>query len=276
MPIVSFWSPENSSQLSTTAAAVAVSAMIPTKCHYKSIVTQTHYSDMSLESSFFNMDKLGNKGSWGIADVGVDALDRLLRSNKLTPENISNYAKPIAKGRLELLYGTFKNDLDSYSRILETFPLILDYASQFYDIVLVDLNKGYDSPEVNQILQKSDLIVLSMSQNFQILKKIFKSMETLKILQEKPIIPVLGRYDRFSKYSERNIARNLFNYKKKIYTLPYNTQFFDACNEGRAMNFFVENIRADIGTDRNGYFISEVSALTDAILESIKPKLTDR
>ncbi len=42
------------------------------------------------------------------------------------------------------------------------------------------------------------------------------------------------------------------------------------------MNFFVENIRADIGTDRNGYFISEVSALTDAILESIKPKLTDR
>ena len=74
----------------------------------------------------------------------------------------------------------------------------------------------------------------------------------------------------------RLIARNLFNYKKKIYTLPYNTQFFDACNEGRAMNFFVENIRADIGTDRNGYFISEVSALTDAILESIKPKLTDR
>ena len=172
MPIVSFWSPENSSQLSTTAAAVAVSAMIPTKCHYKSIVTQTHYSDMPLESSFFNMDKLGNKGSLDIADVGVDALDRLLRSNKLTPENISNYAKPIAKGRLELLYGTFKNDLDSYSRILETFPLILDYASQFYDIVLVDVNKGYDSPEVNQILQKSDLIVLSMSQNFQILKKI--------------------------------------------------------------------------------------------------------
>ena len=42
------------------------------------------------------------------------------------------------------------------------------------------------------------------------------------------------------------------------------------------MNFLVENARADIGTDRNGYFISEVSLLADAILESIKPKLSDK
>lgn len=275
MPIISFWGTENSSQLTTTATTVAVASMIPNKCHYRTVVTQTHYSDMSLESSFFDMDKLGNKGSFDIADIGVDALDRLLRSNKLTPENISNYVKPIMKGRLELLYGTFKNDLDSYARILETFPLILDYTSQYYDIVLVDLNKGYESAEVNQILQKSDLIVLTMNQNLQMLKKIFKSMDTLKILQEKTIIPVLGRYDRFSKYNKKDIARK-FNYKKPIYTIPYNTQFFDASNEGKAINFFAENARADYATDRNGYFISEVSALTDAIIECIKPKLIDR
>ena len=141
MPIISFWGTEDSAQLATTATIGAVAAMLPTKYTYKTLLTQTHYSDMSLESAFFDMDKLGNKGRLDIADTGVDALDRLLRSNKLTPENISNYAKSIAKGRLELLYGSFKNDMDSYSRILETFPLIIDYASQFYDIVLVDLNK---------------------------------------------------------------------------------------------------------------------------------------
>lgn len=275
MPIISFWGTEDSAQLATTATIAAVAAMLPTKYTYKTLLTQTHYSDMSLESAFFDMDKLGNKGRLDIADTGVDALDRLLRSNKLTPENISNYAKSIAKGRLELLYGSFKNDMDSYSRILETFPLIIDYASQFYDIVLVDLNKGYDSAEVNQILQKSDLIVLSMSQNREMLKRIFKSMDTLKILQEKTIIPVLGRYDRFSVYSTKNISRS-FNYKKKIYTLPYNTQFFDACNEGKIMDFIVKNVNADIATDRNGYFLSEVSTLVDAIIESIKPKLIDR
>lgn len=275
MPIISFWGTEDSAQLATTATITAVAAKLPTAYHYKTLVTQTHYSDMSLESAFFNMDKLSNKGSLDISDTGVDALDRLLRSNKLTPENISNYAKSILKGRLELLYGSFKNDVDSYSRILETFPLIIDYASQFYDIVLVDLNKGFDSSEVNQILQKSDLIVLSMSQNRQMLKKIFKSMDTLKILQEKTIIPVLGRYDRFSTYNTKNIARS-YNYKKRIYTIPYNTQFFDSCNEGKALDFFIKNANADIATDRNGFFLFEVSELVDAIIECIKPKLTDR
>ena len=53
MPIISFWSTEDSAQLCTTATAIAITAMLPTKCHYKSIVTQTHYNDMSLESAFF-------------------------------------------------------------------------------------------------------------------------------------------------------------------------------------------------------------------------------
>ena len=64
--------------------------------------------------------------------------------------------------------------------------------------------------------------------------------------------------------------------KKKIYTIPYNTQFFDACNQGNAARFFIENANADMGTDRNGFFISEVANLTDAIIEAIKPKMVDR
>ena len=275
MPIVSFWGTEKSAQLATTATAVAVAASIGTKFPYRTLVTQTHFADMSLESGFFDMDKLSRKGSLDVSDTGIDALDRLLRSNKLTPENIANYAKLKLRDRLDILFGTFKNDPDSYARILETFPLIVDYASQFYDIVLVDLNKGSDSSEVNPILQKSDLIVLSMSQNREMLKKVFKSMDTLKILQEKPIIPVIGRYDRFSVYGNKNISRT-FNFKKPIYTIPYNTHFFDASNEGRVVDFFAENIRANTETDRNGFFLSEVSRLTDAIIESIKPKLTER
>lgn len=272
MPVVSFWSSEDSAQLCTTATAVAVSMMIASKTKYKTLITQTHYSDLSLEAAFFNPDK---KTKLDTADTGIDALDRLLRSNKLTPENIPNYATQVLRGSLELLYGTFKNDTDSYSRILETIPIIIDYANQFYDIVLVDLNKGYESPEVNAVLQASDAIVFGMSQNKLILKKLFKDMNTLKILQEKPVIPVMGRYDRFASYNQKNIARG-FNYKKRIYTIPYNTQFFDACNEGVATRFFIENANADIATDRNGFFISEVQELANAILETIKPKLTNK
>ena len=275
MPIISFWGTENSAQLSTTATMTAVAAMLPIKHDYKTLMTQTHYGDMSLESAFFNMDKLGNKGSLDIADTGVDALDRLLRSNKLTPEIIPNYAKPIIKGRLELLYGTFKNDKDSYERVLETMPMMVDYSSQLYDLVFVDLNRGYSNAAMTQILQKSDLIVLTMSQKWSVLKKLFKDVEDLKIFKEKPIISVIGRYDRYSKYNTKNIART-FQYKKPIYCIPYNTQFFDACNEGKALEFFAENMNADIATDRNGFFISEVNKIADEILESLSSKLVGR
>lgn len=276
MPIVSFWNPVETAQASTTSTIAAVAAMLPTKCKYRTLITQTHYSDHSLESAFFNMDKMGSKGSLDIADTGVDALDRLLRSNKLMPEGIANYAKPVYKGgRLEILYGTFKNDVDSYSRILETFPLIIDYANQFYDLVLVDLNKGSSNQEVNKILQKSDLIIVTLSQSMLVLKKSFQAINTLKVLQEKSIIPVLGKYDRFSKFADKNITR-AFNYKKKLYTIPYNTQFFDACNDGTLDQFIAANIKADPALDRNGFFMNETSKLVDAILENLSSKLVDR
>lgn len=277
MPIVSFWSTVESTQTSTTSTAVAVANAIATRpdVGYKTLLMQTHYNNFDMETSYYNMSKMSSKGSLDIADTGIDALDRLLRSNKLTPENIPNYAKPILKGKLELLYGTFKNDKDSYERVLETMPMMVDYGNQLYDMVFVDLNRGYGNAAMTQILQKSDLIVLTMSQKTEVLRKLFKDVEDLKIFKEKPIISVIGRYDRFSKYNAKNIART-FNYKKPIYCIPYNTQFFDACNEGKALNFFVENMNADIATDRNGYFISEVNKIADQILDALKSKLVER
>ena len=100
-------------------------------------------------------------------------------------------------------------------------------------------------------------------------------MDTLKILQEKPYIPVIGKYDRFSKYADKNIART-FNYKKKLYTIPYNTQFFDACNEGTLAEFMLKNRKADPAIDRNGFFIGETRKLVDAILKELESKLIDR
>ena len=186
MPIVSFWSTVESTQTSTTSTAVAVANAIATRQNvgYKTLLMQTHFNNFDMETSYYNMSKMSSKGSLDIADTGVDALDRLLRSNKLTPENIPNYAKPVLKGKLELLYGTFKSDKDSYERVLETMPMIVDYANQLYDMVFVDLNRGYSNAAMTQILQKSDLIVLTMSQKTEVLRKLFKDVEDLKIFKE--------------------------------------------------------------------------------------------
>lgn len=279
MPIISFWNPTGEGQTGTTATMVAVANSIATRYpKYKMLLTQTHFSNMKMEASYFNMDKLASKGNLDdITDTGVDALERLLRSNKISPESIQIYSK--LKGTsIEVLYGSFKNDNDSFGRVLETIPFMLDYAVQCYDLVLVDLTKGTSVKEVNDILQKSDLIVVTMNQDKEILKNMLKQFNSLKILQEKTVIPVFARYDRYLAYNARNILRTYdFKFdKKEPYVIPYNSQYFDACNDGKSLEFFIENMNADVATDRNGYFIHEVSKISDKVISILKSKLTDK
>ena len=75
------------------------------------LLTQTHFQSLKMESCYFNMDKMASKGNMDdITDTGIDALERLLRSNKISPESIQIYAKPKAKN-VEVLFGSFKNDI---------------------------------------------------------------------------------------------------------------------------------------------------------------------
>ena len=279
MPIISFWNPTGVAQTGTTAAMVAVANSIATRYpKYKMLLAQTHFSDLKMESSYFNMDKLASKGNLeDITDTGVDALERLLRSNKISPESIQIYSKLKGKS-IEVLYGSFKNDMDSFNRVLETIPFMLEYAVQSYDLVLVDLTKGTSVKEVNDILQKSDLIVVTMNQDKEVLKNMLKQFETLKILQEKPVLPIFSRYDRYLTYNARNVLRT-FNFKfdkREAYVIPYNSQYFDACNDGRSLEFFIENMNADVATERNGYFINEVSKITDRVINMLGDKLSEK
>lgn len=279
MPIISFWNPTGVGQTGTTATMVSLAnAIAITHPRYKLLLTQTHYKNNKLESAYFNMDKMRSKGNLDdITDIGIDALERLLRSNKITPESIKIYSKP--KGNtIEVLYGSFKGDKDSFNRVLETVPFMLEYAVQNYDMVFVDLTSGTDVKEVNDILQKSDIIVVTLNQDKEILNKMLTQFSTLKILQEKPILPIFARYDQFLTYNARNILRT-YNFKfdkREVYTIPYNSQYFDAINDGKALDFFVSHMNSDMATTREGWFISECVKASERLLKMLGNKVSDK
>ncbi|MBR6253572.1 MAG: hypothetical protein IKR04_07050 [Clostridia bacterium] len=279
MPIISFWNPTGVGQTGTTATMVSVANSIAIRNpSYKILLTQTHFSSLKMESAYFNMDRMRSKGNLDdITDIGVDALERLLRSNKITPESIKTYAK--TKGdTIEVLYGSFKGDKDSFRRVLETIPFMLDYAAQCYDMVFVDLTSGLDVKEVDDILKKSDVIVVTLNQDKEILNKMEERFSTLKVLQEKPILPVFARYDQYLAYNSRNILRN-YNFKfdkREVYTIPYNSLYFDALNDGRALDFFIEHYSADPATTREGWMISECAKISDKLLKLLGSKVSDK
>ena len=155
---------------------------------------------------------------------------------------------------------------------------MLDYAAQCYDMVFVDLTSGTDTKEVDDILKKSDVIVVTLNQDKEVLRKMEQKFNSLKILQEKPILPVFSRYDQYLAYNSRNILRN-YNLKfdkREVYTIPYNSLYFDALNDGRALDFFIEHLGADSATTREGWLIAECGKISDRLLKLLGSKVSDK
>ena len=118
------------------------------------------------------------------------------------------------------------------------------------------------------MLTIADLIVVNITQRLKIIDDVIALKEKYPIFNRSNIMYLIGRYDKFSKYSSKNIARYMGE-KKEIATIPYNTLFFEACNEGKIVDYFLRYRRIDT-EDRNAIFISEVNKTCDKIIYKLQ------
>ena len=89
-----------------------------------------------------------------------------------------------------------------------------------------------------------------------------------KLFKKKNNMILIGRYDRFSKYTAKNIARYM-NEKNSICVIPYCTLFFEACNESKVADFFLRLKNID-DSDRNAVFLREVNNASEVIDYKLK------
>jgi len=271
MAQVAFWGSVHG-QVATTANLVATATLIGLEQPLRTLAAHTHWARSTLESAFLK-DATVEGSLVDFSDTGIDALDRLARSGRLTPDVISDYTNPILKDRLDLLTGTTKPDEAMFSNLSDVVQGIFHTAKQFYDLTLLDLNSGKQNELTNRVLQSSDLIIVNLNQNLAVLERFFSKEDWPAVLNDKPFLIVLGQYDPHSKYTAQNIARR-FRYKDPIYTVPYCTGFLDACNDRNVLDFFLRN-RNVTKQQENYFFIQEVRRLTEAILKQGGTRLQD-
>ena len=75
---------------------------------------------------------------------------------------------------------------------------------------------------------------------------------------------LIGRYDKYSKYTIKNITRYMKE-KNKVLTIPYNTLFFEACEEAKVPELFF-NIKSLENDERNSIFVEEVKRTSENII----------
>ncbi len=268
MSIVTFWN-NGKEQTGKTLSLAAICTHLAIEHNYRILVISTGYKDETLDNCFWRPRKMKkNLGLFGpntniAMEEGIAGLTKIMKSNRLSPDNITNYTKIIFKDRLEIL-PTFKGSRTEYEDIRRYYPEIISLANNYYDLVFVDLDKQVQDDISDNILTNSNLIVVNLSQRITSINNFIEIREEKTILKSKKTLLLLGRYDRYSKYNIKNISRYLGE-KNKVSTIPYSTLFFEACEEAEVPDLFLK-LRKTGEDDRNGFFLSEVKRTADNII----------
>ncbi len=273
MSIIAFWS-NGREETAKTLSIAAISTYMAIQHNYKILSVSTTYNDDTLQTCFWRPERqqqtvfpeLGVRKN-DIAS-GVEGLAKAISSNKVTPEIITNYTKIVFKDRLEILLGPSTSSYQEYEKFIPMYTEILKSANKYYDLIFVDLNKGLDKEGILDVLTMADMVVINITQRLKTIDDVIALKEKYPIFNRKNIMYLIGRYDKFSKYSSKNIARYMGE-RKEIATVPYNTLFFEACNEGKIVDYFLRYRRID-SEDRNAIFINEVNKTCDKIIYKLQ------
>ena len=269
MSVVTFWN-SGKEETGKTLAIAAISTYMAIEHNYRILVISTSKDDKTIENCFWKQKKAKkNLGLFGpntniAMEEGVDGLIKIMKSNKLAPENITNYTKIVFKDRLEILQ-SYKGNSEEYKTITDMYPDIINLANNYYDLVLVDLDSNMNSYAVEKILGASNLVVINLSQRLTSIDNFLEIKEKDAMFKSKKTLLLVGRYDKYSKYSIKNISRYM-NEKNIVSTIPYNTLFFEAAEEGKVPDLFLRLRKTVDEDDRNGFFIAEVGRTVENII----------
>lgn len=265
---------EPKNKYGTTSSSIAFATELAIQHNIKVLLISTALNDSLIRDSFWPQKKKNHfslfSGSIKMREVetsGIVGLDRMIRSNKLTPEIITDYAKIVLTNRLEILLGV-EGDENQYNVVKEKYSQIISLANKYYDTVIVDLDNKIGKQTEIDILNTSDIVVALVPQRAKEIERIQKMINEKYILNEQKTIMAIGKYMENTKYNAKNITRNLLKEKEIINTIPYNNLFFEATQEGTVIDLFLNFMRIR-EKDENYNFVQELKNLN----ETIKGKL---
>jgi hypothetical protein len=270
MAIITFWNSRRE-ETGKTLALAAIATYMSIEHNVKNLIVSTTDREDKLKRCFWE-EKKKSKFNLGIfgpnannileKESGVNGLAKMIRSNKITPDIITNYTKVVFKERLEVLLGCEQPGKDD---IMQSYPDIISTADQAYEYVFVDLDYNVPTEVRQKILEKSDIVIMSLSQRLSSIEAFLKKKEQDPLLKSSKTLLLIGRYDKFSKYNSKNITRYLGE-KNQVLTIPYNTLFFEAAEEAGVPDLFLRFRKFIDPEDRNAFFISEIKRVSENII----------
>lgn len=272
MSIVTFWN-GCKEQCGSTSSAIAFATQLAIDHNIKTLLVSTSLNDLLIKEAFFENKKKSLFGNIlrtpqnSVEKGGVEGLDRIIRSNRITPDIITDYTTTILTNRLEILLGMQGNG-EQYDIMKERYAKIITLANQYYDMVIVDLDKRLGKNQT-EILQLSDVVVAVLPQKINQMKKVMEFVDSETLLTKEKTVYAIGKYMANTKYNAKNLTRSIIKQKTLVNTIPYNNLFFEASQEGNIIDLFLNLMRIK-DKDENFEFVKEIKRLIDTVKERIE------
>ncbi len=272
MAVVTFYT-HSKDQAGNTSAAISLATYLGIAKNQRTLLISTSFNDDTIRNAYWEERSKKKSGLFGpnttaMSDNGIEGLDRIIRSNKISPDIITDYTKVALKNRLEILFG-YKGSIEQYKTIQKNYFQIVNLAAKYYDTVVIDIDKELDTKTKIEIINASDIVCAMTRQKIKNLEEILGLIAEGTVLRKNNTLITLGIYDDKSKYNAKNISRNLLRQRDIIDTVPYNTILFEVMQEGDIIDYFIKLLGLK-GRDENKFFIDEIERLYEDINKRIK------
>lgn len=270
MPIITFWNSAKE-QTGQTISAVSLATNMAIQQNIKILLISTSLNDNTMKDCLWN-DKPSMLSSIFGANVnlvnqnGIEGLDRIVRSNKISPDLVKDYTKVVLKGRLEVLLGPTGTE-EQYEELCKQYLEIVLAANQYYNIVIVDLAREMNKAIQKEILKRSDIIIPIVSQRKETIKQNINYFAKVPDVSINKAIFTIGKYNEKSKYNIKNIARTMAKEKNTANisnVISQNTLLFDASQDGGIVDLLLDFSRLK-GKDENTELINQLTELGNDI-----------
>ena len=268
MAIITFYSKEKK-ETGQTLSIASIASEMAIEHNYTILLVATGYKDKSLEDCFWVSGKNAFKPELAGKNVGIESgiegLTKILASNKTSPEIVKNYSRIVLKDRLDVLESPNATEYKDYANIASLYKDVLQVANRYYDLVFVDLSKQMPKEAEDEILKISDIVFVNLTQRLKTFDDFMELRDQDDFYKKTNVMLAIGRYDKFSKYNNKNITRYLKE-KKPLAVIPYNTLLFEACSEGTIIDFLLKIRNITDEADRNYAFLKEIGEIDKKII----------
>ena len=259
-----FWSPVHG-QAGTTSNMLAIALIVGLYYRKTGLITQTHFNFNNLEAPLLEANAGNKHYRKFFREIGIDALARNFKLEKLTKEWLDYCCIEIANTNMTLLPGTTQTIRESFDYEMDILMLpLLKVMEGYTNHIFIDISSG-NNPLSMKLMKEADIVVVNLSQNMSIIDHFF---ENYKEALPAKIFYLIGNYDDRSKYNLANIRRRYSSYmnNKNSGVIPYNTGYRDAQIDGRAADFIRSNLLCR-RMDPNYYFIKKSINASEKLLK---------